>query len=153
MNTELLRADLRRDEGRRLRLYDDATGKDLKAGDTIVGNPTIGDGVNLAEGIADAEADLLTVYRISQKKADLDRECPWWVKCPDDVQRGLLNLAYNEGAAKLLKSSPRMMACIHAGDYAGAARELLDGPYKGQVGERATRIAQLFRNCATQGVV
>ena len=139
MNKTVLRDDLKRDEGVRLKPYVDTAGK-----------LTIGVGRNLTDvGISEVEAEILLADDIEKVISQLDYECAWWVKCPDDVQRGLVNLAFNQGVPHLMKNSPRMMACLQAGDYAGASRELLDGPYKDQVGARAERIAALFKSCAT----
>lgn len=152
MDKALIRDDLKRDEGFRGRVYDDATGKYLAPGDTLVGNPTIAYGRELARnGISEVEAEILLADDVERVCRQLEHECPWWADCPDAVQRGLVNLAFNQGVAHLLANSPRMMACLHAGDYAGAARELLDGPYLSEVGDRARRIAALFQSAATQG--
>ncbi len=141
MNKELIRDDLKRDEGVRLKPYRDTDGK-----------LTIGVGRNLDDvGINEVEAEILLADDVERVSAQLDHAYPWWTGCPADVQRGLVNLAFNQGVANLAAKSPRMMACLQSGDYAGAARELLDGPYVTQVGDRARRIAALFKN-ASQGV-
>jgi len=44
MNLERTKKQLTRHEGLRLAVYDDATGKPLEQGDTIVGHPTVGVG-------------------------------------------------------------------------------------------------------------
>ena len=47
-------------EGVKLKVYDDATGQELKAGDVLVGHPTIGIGRNVAKdglGISQEEAE------------------------------------------------------------------------------------------------
>ena len=49
-------------EGVKYRVYDDANGKEIKAGDTLVGHPTIGVGRNIASdgpGITKDEIDYL----------------------------------------------------------------------------------------------
>ena len=46
-------------EGMKLKVYDDANGKEIRAGDTLVGHPTIGVGRNVAGdglGITEEEA-------------------------------------------------------------------------------------------------
>src|ERR1051326_3963736 len=89
--------DLDRDEGVRLTPYDDATGKPLLPGDTLVGNITIGAGVNISAGLSADEAHYLKEQRLKRIELEVNREYPWWVKCPDQVQRGLLNMAFNVG--------------------------------------------------------
>ena len=44
MNIAKVADQLKRHEGVRLAVYDDATGKPVHAGDTLVGHPTIGVG-------------------------------------------------------------------------------------------------------------
>lgn len=136
--------NIKMSEGERLFPYDDATGKEFKPGMTLEGNLTIARGVNLNAGITPAESIYLTAGRIAKAAADLDRELPWWRGRPQSAQDGLQELAFNMGITKLISKNPKMLSCLHAGDFDGAARELLDGPYKDQVGERATRIANLF---------
>lgn len=139
MNKEQLRADLKRDEGLRLKPYTDTKGK-----------LTIGVGRNLTDvGINEVEAEILLATDVERAIAQLDGNCPWWSAMPEAAQRGLANLAFNDGVPKLFVKSPKMMACLRARDFAGAARELLDGPYKTQVGDRAQRIADLFQSCVT----
>ena len=49
-------------EGMKLKVYDDANGKEIRAGDTLVGHPTIGVGRNVAGdglGITEEEAKIL----------------------------------------------------------------------------------------------
>lgn len=40
--TDVLTTQIMADEGRRLQVYDDATGQPIVAGSRVVGNPTIG---------------------------------------------------------------------------------------------------------------
>ena len=60
-------------EGLKLKVYDDANGKELKAGDTLIGHPTIGVGRNVASdglGINEEEANFLLMGDIAR----IDRE-------------------------------------------------------------------------------
>lgn len=140
MNKALIRDELKRDEGLRLKPYLDTEGL-----------WTIGYGRNLSDrGIDATEAEILLADDIATVCAELDREFPWWVTRPDDAQRGLVNMAFNLGISRL-SGFKRMLACLQAGDYGGASDAALDSTWAKQVGERATRIAHLFRNCATQG--
>lgn len=137
MDKAQLREDLKRDEGLRLTPYADTMGK-----------LTIGYGRNLTDrGIDATEAEILLADDIATVCAELDRELPWWPKCPDDVQRGLVNMCFNVGIHGLL-GFKRMLSCLHAGDYLGASREALDSDWAKQVGERANRIAELFKGAA-----
>lgn len=134
MDLATLKAELRRDEGVRLKPYRDAVGK-----------LTIGVGRNLDDvGIAAAEAELLLDADVARAAADLDRALPWWRKLTEARQRALLNMAFNLGLPRLL-GFEGMLAALAAGDPVRAAAEALDSRWARQVGERAQRIARMIR--------
>mgnify|MGYP001601661187 CR=1 FL=1 len=135
MDTEKLYADLRLDEGLKLKPYIDSVGK-----------TTIGIGRNLTDnGISEQEATNMFYNDISRTSAELDDRIPWWSKMPEPAQRGLANMAFNLGWPRL--SQFRMMlAALESSDWIAAAAEALDSTWAKQVGERATRIAELFRS-------
>lgn len=142
---DLLLADLKRDEAFRSKPYDDKTGRELKPGDTLVGKLTVGWGRNLSDnGITDAEAEILLAHDIGNSLADLDRALPWWRGLSPAWQRGLGNMVFNLGLPRLL-TFKRMLAALQAGDGALAADEAKDSKWAGQVGDRADRIAALYR--------
>ena len=128
-------SDLKRDEGLRLKPYICSAGK-----------TTIGYGRNLDDvGITVREAEILLENDIARAIADLDRALPWWHDLPESWQRGLLNMAFNLGLTRLL-GFKKMLAALEAGDGERAALEALDSVWSGQVGERAQRIAALYRS-------
>lgn len=128
--------DLLRDEGLKLKPYKDSVGK-----------LTIGAGRNLDDvGISEDEAKAMLRADIKTAEAELDREFPWWRGRPEPVQRGLVNMMVNMGAARL-RGFSRMLSALHAGDYDTASIEALDSDWARQVGSRAIRIANLFRSC------
>ena len=90
------------------------------------------------------EARYLLANDIDSVIADLDRNVPWWVLLPEDVQRGLANMRFNLGWPRLSKFK-RMIAALKDRNYHAAAEEALDSKWAGQVGPRAHRIAKLFR--------
>ena len=161
MNDPLLESvfiDLDRDEEDRLTVYDDATGRALKPGDTVIGVPTIARGVNLIEGITPEESRFLTMNRIKRSKGDLDRNLPWWNDLSDKRRSALLNMCFNLGWPRLagfekmiarLKDAhglEEVGAFAKAGlCYAAAAEEALDSRWAKQVGARADRIAAMIR--------
>lgn len=129
-----LSADLRRDEGVRLRPYRCTAGK-----------LTIGVGRNLDDtGISAEEAEILLSNDLRQVVAGLDRAVPWWRGLSEPRRRGLANMAFNLGLPRLL-GFRRMLAALQAGQGEEAARQALDSQWAGQVGDRAHRIAQMFR--------
>lgn len=127
-------SDLKRDEGLRLKPYYDSVDKQ-----------TIGYGRNLDDvGITAREAEILLENDIARAIDDLNRALSWWHSLPEPQQRGLLNMAFNLGLTKLLKFK-KMLAALEAGDGNLAALEALDSVWAGQVGDRAKRIATLYR--------
>lgn len=143
-------ADLKRDEGERLVVYDDATGLPLKAGDTLVGNPTISVGVNLVIPITNAQSEALFLPRVDSCTQEADLSWPWFGPAPAPVKLGLLNMLFNLGMPKLLEFH-MMLGALEQGRYLEASNEALNSAWARQVGDRATRIAELFRT-AHQGV-
>ena len=146
MNIQKLMQDLRRDEGVRYQVYDDATGQPIQAGDTLQGHPTIGVGRNLtaARGVSDLEVDTMLDNDCRIVVRELDHALPWWRNLSDGRQRALANMAFNLGMPTLQRFS-RMLRALEAGEYEAAAREALDSRWARQVGARAERIAELFR--------
>lgn len=130
-----LEEDLKRDEGFRSHPYIDSVGKS-----------TIGYGRNLDDvGISQSEAELLLRKDMGIAFEETREVYPWIKEAPLDVQRGLYNMAFNMGQARL-SGFVKMLAALEAKNYSLAAEEALDSKWAEQVGARATRIAELFRN-------
>lgn len=140
-----LKAELVEDEGLKFYLYDDKTGQSIRAGVTVIGNPTIGIGRNLNVPLSAAAVDFLYHERVLDTITQLQQAFPWFAALPDGPARGLINMAFNEGVSRLRDANPKMIACFAAGDYPGAADEVLNGPWKTQVGQRAYRVAAMIR--------
>ncbi len=136
MDTTILRADLRRDEGVKAVPYRDTEG-----------NWTIGVGHNLDnEGLCSAAINAQLDYDIHTKALlPLDEQLPWWRRHPEPVQRAMANLCFNLGITKLL-TFRTTISLIQSRQYEKAATNLLKTLYARQVGARAQRIAQLLRD-------
>jgi lysozyme len=121
---------LKRDEGVRFKPYKDSVGK-----------ITIGVGRNLDDvGIDAGEADLLLHNDVMRAGLALSTALPW-TDALDEVRRAvLLNMAFNMGIHGLL-SFKNTLALIQAGDYAGAAENMVQSKWAEQVGPRAHRLA------------
>jgi len=133
LNITKLRDDLARDEGLRLRPYK-----------CTAGYLTIGYGRNLeGNGITREEADAMLNHDIGVVSKDLDKNIPWWRQMPEPAQRGLINMAFNLGWPRL-KLFANMLAALKSGNYFEAAQHALDSKWSFQVGDRATRIGELF---------
>jgi len=134
MNRAQLIADLKRDEGLRLRPYECTAGK-----------TTIGIGRNLDDvGITEAEAELLCNNDIDRCAAELDRALPWWRSMTEPRQRALLNMCFNLGISRLTGFTNTLQA-LKDGQYEDAARHALNSRWAQQVGARSRRVADQIR--------
>lgn len=143
-------ADLRRDEGYSGVVYDDATGKSIKKGSVVEGNPTIGYGLRCDQPIPRAAAEEALRLVAEGNWAALLHRCLWLQTQPDDVQRALQNLAYNLGAEGVA-GFQMMLAALQRGDREAAALNCLDSLWAKQVGARAERVADLIRGRPKEG--
>jgi lysozyme len=135
MNIEALKVDLLRDEGCKLKPYVDTVGK-----------VTVGIGRNLTDnGITLEEARHLLENDITAVIVELDRVLPWWRAMPEPKGRALANMAFNLGLPRLLKFS-KMLTALECGEYDMAADEAMASKWAAQTGERAERIATIFRS-------
>ena len=127
-----LKEQLIRDEGIRLKPYKDTLGK-----------LTIGVGRNLDDkGITREEAMTLLWNDIAECEAQIEKRLPWAKELDFVRYCVLVNMCFNMGIGDLISKNPKGLAAMEAGDYALAAREMLDGNWKEQVGDRAYRLAR-----------
>lgn len=133
MDRELLRSQLERHEGLRLKPYRD-----------IVGKLTVGYGRNLEDvGISRDEADFMLDNDIDQVEQYLETVDEY--NELDEVRQTVLaNLCFNVGFHGLMKFK-RMWAALGRGDYSRAADEMLDSKWARQVGYRAQELAEIMR--------
>ncbi len=125
-------ADLKRDEGLRLKPYRCSAGK-----------LSIGYGRNLDDvGVSEFEAECMLQRDINRAVSLLDHGLSWWRNLPELQQRGLINMAFNLGSR--LMGFQKMLAALEAGDGQRASIECLSSRYAKQVGARAERVAALF---------
>lgn len=135
----ILIADLKRDEGLRLKAYQDT-----------VGVWTIGYGhAHVAPGTVwtEAQAEAALIDDVASHNAELAKALPW-VAGLDPVRRRVLqNMAYNLGVQGLL-GFRNTLEYVRQGDYGRAADGMLASKWAGQVKGRATRLAQQMRTGA-----
>lgn len=138
MNLSILKLELIRDEGCRLKPYRCTAGK-----------LTIGVGRNLDDvGISNAEAGFLLDNDIKRTTDELDAKWPKWRELDDVRQRVVVNMAFNLGVKRFLGFT-KTLAAIGSGDYEEAAKQMLDSQWAKQVGERADRLAKMMRTGET----
>ena len=134
MNLDLLKQELVRDEGERLKPYHCTAGK-----------LTIGVGRNLDDvGLSADESAYLLGNDIARVMAELDKALPWWRGLSEVRQRALANMAFNLGVPRL-KGFARMLAALQAGQWDEAAAQALASKWAQQVGDRAKRIASMIK--------
>lgn len=153
--------ELEEDEGIVLVVYDDATGKPLRQGDTIKGIPTIGMGRNLQDrGISKEISRMLAREDVDGAIADLDRNVPWWRDLSLKRRMALLNMCFNMGWPRLAKFKKMWAALVQAHDlefsgleaqskrfYSIAADEALDSKWAREDVQksRSERLVQYIR--------
>ena len=144
-----LEAELRRDEGTVLQVYDDATGNVLKPGNVLKGNPTIGTGRNLlGRGLSAAESTYLLGNDITMATDALNTSCPWWVNLDDVRARALINMCFNMGISRLL-TFHNFLSAMARQDWQTAGAEMQNSAWWNQVGERAVRLQYMVLNGVT----
>lgn len=142
---ETLTAILTREEGERLFVYDDATGKNIRPGTLVVGHPTIGYGRALdVRGISHERALSMLDDDITLALEDVPPLVPSWPQLSVNRQAVLAAMAFQLGANGLA-GFRQMRARIGAGDFAGAAACMLDSLWARQTPQRALRMAELMR--------
>lgn len=126
---------LKRDEGLRLKPYQDTVGK-----------WTIGYGRNLEDtGITEEEAEYLLLNDIERVRRDLRRVVPWYQELNREAREAVIeNMAFNLGIHGLLRFHATLHEIKH-GDYENAARHMMKSLWARQVPNRAGRLAEQMR--------
>lgn len=140
MNFDLLADQIIQDEAFQSYPYDDATGQQLRTGDMIRGNVTFGTGFTFLT--ADESRAVLSI-RMQTIFAQLTARLPWVDSLDDARQRALTNMAFNLGVDGLLGFTT-FLRLIQNSD-AQAADDLMRTKWAGQIGARASRIAEAIR--------
>lgn len=142
MNLARIADQLKRHEGLRLTVYDDATGKPIKQGDTLIGHPTIGVGRLLTDGrgITTAEAESLLANDIDIVIDELNRNIPWWNDMNEPRRAVMINMCFNLGWPKL-SGFKNMLTAAEQGQYDWAADEMIDSAWYDQVGLRGVELS------------
>lgn len=134
MNRALLKMQLVRHEGLRRYPYTDTVGK-----------LTIGVGRNLTDrGLSEGEIQVLLENDILAVEHELVAALPWIATLSEVRLRVLLNMGFNLGVPGLLKFK-ETLAAVRDGYYALAAERMLQSKWAGQVGRRATELAEMMK--------
>tara|TARA_B100002003_G_scaffold189273_1_gene178037 strand:- start:3702 stop:4124 length:423 start_codon:yes stop_codon:yes gene_type:complete len=140
MNRQLLRSQLERHEGLRLKPYLDTVGK-----------LTVGYGRNLEDvGISRDEADFMLDNDIDQVERQLETVDEY--RDLDPVRQTVIaNMAFNLGFAGLM-GFKNMWSAIDRRDWDRAAKEMLNSKWARQVGVRAVELSEIMRTGEVDGV-
>ena len=134
-------------EGMKLKVYDDANGKEIRAGDTLVGHPTIGVGRNVAGdglGITEEEAKIL----LSNDVDRVLREVNHWsfMKNLNEPRKTvIIDMVFNMGCSRFNEQAwPKFFKAVMTGNYKEASKQMLDSKWAGQVKTRANILAKMM---------
>ncbi len=139
MNRQLLRSQLERHEGLRLKPYHDTVGK-----------LTIGYGRNLEDvGISRDEADFMLDNDIDQVERQLETVDEY--RDLDAVRQAVIaNMAYNLGFAGLM-GFKNMWTAIGRRDWKSASEQMMQSKWARQVGVRAVELSEIMRTGEVRG--
>jgi lysozyme len=141
-----LRDSIKSAEGVRLLPYDDATGLNIRPGDVVSGQITIGYGRNLSGcGITQGDAEDFLDQDIRRSISDLFTQLPWTQQLDSARQVALAEMCFNLGIFRL-KTFRKFLSALQGRNYEQAAVEMLDSHWADQVGARATRLASVIHS-------
>lgn len=134
------------DEGMKLVVYDDATGKAIVPGSVVVGHPTIGMGRALdTRGISNDEAALLSTNDEKYFSDLAAKSFRWFESLSQARQLVIVCMLFQLGIGGVLEFRG-MIAAIQKGDWNMAADQMLDSHWaKEQTPKRAERLSAMMR--------
>jgi lysozyme len=140
-----LAEQLKREESKRLTVYDDKTGDPIVPGYKVEGHPTIGIGRCLdKKGLTDDESEYLFANDISEVRIGLARRIPWMTSLNEPRQAVLFGMAFQMGIDGLMLFR-NSLAMAKAGEYEACAHNLLRSKWASQTPKRAYRMAEQMR--------
>ena len=117
----------------------------LKPYRCTAGKLSIGYGRNLDDvGITKLEAEYLLMNDLQRSENDA-KKLPGFDNCSQVRRDVLIEMVFNIGLPRVL-GFRKMLAALSNGDYAEAARQMLDSKWHKDVGNRADRLAWRMEN-------
>lgn len=146
MDINKLTASIQVHEGLELKVYDDANGKPIVSGYTVIGNPSCGYGRNLAgKGISNAEATALLGDDIGDVIVQAEAQTWWSAIQNDDVRcRAVLEILFNVGLGSF-NGFIKAVSALCDGDFTTAADEFESSKWASQVGQRAVTLTAMIK--------
>lgn len=132
---------VKRHEGFRPRVYDDATGRELRRGDVLRGTPTIGYGTTV---VTEQEAEFVLTSTLLRLYSAILNKYPWAETLPDSMLEVLVEMGYQLGFAGLGKFR-RFLIALEQREYGAAADEMLDSHWHRQTPTRVEELAEIVR--------
>lgn len=147
-NSEELKEELSRDEGRRAMPYKDTkgiwtvgVGRNLEANGLPV--DMLVKIIERSGGLEGGEIDELLTNDIREAEIAADALHPAWRELSDTRQRVLLNMALNMGVTTFSKFR-KFWSAVRGSDWLEAGREMEDSAWWDQVGPRAVRLREML---------
>jgi len=133
-------------EGVKLKVYDDYTGKELKAGDVLVGHPTIGIGRNVAKdglGISQKEAEFMLMNDIDRVKEEI-KDFP--ILHLNEVRTAvIIDMAFNMGITRFNDFKwPKFFKAVANEEWQKATEEMLDSNWARQTKRRSKNLSKMM---------
>lgn len=100
-------------------------------------------------GISKEESAFLLNNDVRECEAALDARLPWWRDLNEPRRAVLIGMAFQMGMDGLL-GFRNTLAMVQRGDYASAARGMLNSKWATQTPERAHRMSEQMRTGAWQ---
>lgn len=150
VRTDPVTAQIAQDEGLRLQVYDDATGKPIEPGGKVVGKPTIGYGCLLCApgGITKDEALALLNARVA-KARELASTIPVYASLDPARQDVLVQMVYQMGLGGVLEFHATL-AALAAGNWRAAAADMRASHWAEETPGRADRLATVIETGVAQ---
>mgnify|MGYP001192089912 FL=1 len=133
-------------EGIILKVYDDATGQEVGAGDILIGHPTIGVGRNVAKdglGISQEEAEFMLMNDIERVEKEI-KNFP--IEHLNEARRAIIiDMAFNMGITRFNPTMwAKMFTALANEDYKTASKEMLDSNWARQTKRRSKRLSDMM---------
>ena len=132
-------------EEKRYKPYDDATGKEVKSGDTIKGKITIGIGRNIQEvGLSDDEIEYLLQNDIKRVEQELKDIFPDFDELPENVRLVLIDMDFNLGKTRFL-TFKNMIQAVKERNWETMIKEMKNSRWCEQVKSRCEDDVRLIK--------
>lgn len=140
-----LMSDLNTLEGNEVFVYDDATGKPIGPGSTLIGHPTIGVGRALdTHGLSNSEINILLAHDCNRIISWCQSNLSWFSVLSDTRQRVICNMVFQIGETGF-SCFRHLYDAIARQDWPGARAAMLDSIWaQKETPSRAQMLADSF---------